>query len=114
MVLTLILSSLSNSVVTHVLFLGTTREVWTTLERLFSSQSTARVVQIRMHPSNLKKRDLFATVYFNKIKELADTLASIGQPLCDKEFISYLLSELDSEYESSHLSHYSRRFHVSK
>lgn len=92
MVLTLVLSSLSSDLVMHVLFLGTASEVWTTPERLFPSQSKARVVEIRMQLSNFKKRDLFASVYFNRMKEWADMLASIGQPLRDEEFMSYLLS----------------------
>jgi hypothetical protein len=35
------------------------------------------------------------TAYFNKVKCLADTLTSIGQPLRPEEFTSYLLAGLD-------------------
>jgi hypothetical protein len=50
--------------------------------------------------NELKKRDLTITAYFNKAKGLADTLASIGQPLRDDEFTSFILNGLDKEYDS--------------
>jgi hypothetical protein len=37
--------------------------------------------------------------YYNKVRGLADTLASIGQPLSDSEFNSYILNGLDEEYD---------------
>jgi hypothetical protein len=46
------------------------------------------------------KHDLTITAFFNKAKGLADTLASIGQPLRDDEFTSYILNGLDKEYDS--------------
>jgi hypothetical protein len=48
--------------------------------------------------SELKKRDDTITNFFNKVKSLADTLASIGQPLSDSEFTLYILNGLDKEY----------------
>jgi hypothetical protein len=41
------------------------------------------------------KHDLTITAFFNKAKGLADTLASIGKPLRDDEFTSYILNGLD-------------------
>jgi hypothetical protein len=37
--------------------------------------------------------------YYNKVRGLADTLASIGQPLSDSEFNSYIVNGLDEEYD---------------
>jgi hypothetical protein len=50
---------------------------------------------IRAQLNDLKKRDLTITTFFNKAKSLADTLASIGQPLRDNEFTSFILNGLD-------------------
>jgi hypothetical protein len=50
--------------------------------------------------ADLKKNDMSINVYFHRMKALADTLASIGQPLRDEEFISYLLAGLDSDYDA--------------
>lgn len=38
--------------------------------------------------------------FFNKVKSLADTLSSIGQPLRDEEFTSFILNGLNSDYDS--------------
>jgi hypothetical protein len=51
--------------------------------------------------SKVKKLDSTATVFFNKVKSLDDTLSSIGQPLCPKKFNSYLLAGLDQDYDVS-------------
>jgi hypothetical protein len=48
----------------------------------------------------MKKRDQTASVYFNKIKALADTLSSIGEPLRDSEFTGFVIAGLDVEYDS--------------
>jgi hypothetical protein len=50
--------------------------------------------------NELKKRDLTITAFFNKANSLADTLTSIGQPLRDDEFTSFILNGLDKEYDS--------------
>jgi hypothetical protein len=55
---------------------------------------------IRTQLGELKKNDLTVTLYFNKISALADTLASIGQPLRPEEFISYVVNGLDDDYDS--------------
>jgi hypothetical protein len=44
--------------------------------------------------AEMKKRDMTVIVYFTKMKALADELMSIGQPLQDNEFISYILAGL--------------------
>jgi hypothetical protein len=46
-----------------------------------------------------KKLNGTASTYFNKVKAMADTLTSMGQPLRADEFNSYLLAGLDSEYD---------------
>jgi hypothetical protein len=52
----------------------------------------ARSKNTKVQLAILKKRGLSATEYFNKMKVLANTLAIIGQPLKDEEFITYLLA----------------------
>ena len=47
-----------------------------------------------------KKLDMSATTFFNKVKQLSDTLTAIGQPLRPEEFTGYLLAGLDSDYDA--------------
>ena len=85
---------------THIVGLSTAHDVWLTLERMFSSQSKARIMQIRYQLSTLKKGSLSVIEYFQKLKQLVDTLTAVHRPLDDFEVNSYLLAGLSSDYES--------------
>ncbi|XP_071681174.1 uncharacterized protein [Lolium perenne] len=94
-----IVGSLTEPVIGMVTLATTSHEAWETLEVSFATQSTARVMEIRSKLNKTKKLDGSASAYFNKIKGMADALASMGQPLRPEEFNSYLLAGLDSEYD---------------
>jgi hypothetical protein len=66
---------------------------------MFASQNRARVMQIRFQLTNTRKKDLSAAEYFNRVKALADSMASIGSPLKDDEVLGYMLAGLGPEYE---------------
>jgi hypothetical protein len=59
--------------------------------------------EVYEHPSSVghleEGRPLYNRI-LQKMKALADTLAIIGQPLKDEEFIAYLLAGLDESYDS--------------
>ena len=57
-------------------------------------------MSIRTKLADTRKDNGSVTVFYNKIKKLADTVASIGEPLRDTEFTSYILAGLDSDYDS--------------
>ncbi|XP_073358178.1 uncharacterized protein [Aegilops tauschii subsp. strangulata] len=99
-VLSAIQSSLTPSVAGMVVFATTSRDAWATLDSNFSSQSLARSSAIRNQLGEVKKNDLSVTAFFNKVKSLADTLSSIGKPLRDEEFTSFILNGLDEDYDS--------------
>ena len=99
-ILTDLQSSLSPEVAGLVLFAASALDTWTTLAHSFASQSTARSMALRRQLQDERKLDQTATAFFNKVKALADTLTSIGQPLRDEEFASYVLAGLDQEYDS--------------
>ena len=67
---------------------------------MFASGSRARIMQIRLQLSTIKKNDLSIADYFNKVKNLADTLSAIGHHLQEEEIISYMPAGLDSEYDA--------------
>ncbi len=92
--------SLSPAVAGLVVFAKTSHEAWTILERTFAAQSQARVSALRRQLGECQKLDSTATEFYNKVKGLADTLASIGQPLTDSEFNSFIVNGLDEEYDA--------------
>ncbi|KAK1660787.1 hypothetical protein QYE76_048946 [Lolium multiflorum] len=91
--------SLTPGVAGLVVFAKTSHEAWSILERTFSAQSQARANALCRQLGECEKLDLSVTDYYNKVRELADTLASIGQPLRDSEFTSYVVNGLDEEYD---------------
>ncbi|KAK1612536.1 hypothetical protein QYE76_036209 [Lolium multiflorum] len=91
--------SLSPTVAGMVVFAATSCEAWKTLESSFSAQSQARANSLRRELGECEKLDMSAKDYYNKVRGLADTLASIGQPLSDSEFNSYVVNGLDEEYD---------------
>jgi histone deacetylase 1/2 len=70
---------------------------WTAIMEMFSSQSKARVVQLRTQLNGTRKENKTASVYFNQIKTLADEMAAAGKPLEDDDIVSYVLAGLQDE-----------------
>jgi hypothetical protein len=99
-ILSAIQSSLTPSVSSLVIFAATSRDAWTALHTSFASQSQARAHAIRTELGEAKLQDLSITDYFNKVTGLADTLASIGQPLRAEDFTTYVLNGLDDDYDN--------------
>ncbi|KAK1594286.1 hypothetical protein QYE76_027247 [Lolium multiflorum] len=99
-IISAIQSSLTPSVSSLVLFASTSRDAWTALHSSFASQSQARAHAIRTELGETKLHDSSITDYFNKMAGLADTLASIGQPLRSEDFTTYVLNGLDDDYDN--------------
>ena len=78
----------------------TAAEAWEALEQMFASRSKARIVQLRVQLATVQKGDLSMAEYFHRMKNLADTMASIGHPLGVPEFVSYVLAGLGNSYDA--------------
>jgi hypothetical protein len=74
--------------------------VWDKLDGLYGAQSRASTMQIWMKLATLKKQDLSATDYSNRVKHLTNTVAAIGATLRDDEVVAYLLTDLPEEFDS--------------
>jgi hypothetical protein len=100
MILSALISSLSEMILAYVVKCTTSREVWTTLERMFTAQSRARSMSIHYQLATLRKGDSSITDYYHRFTKLTDTLAAINQPLPHHESLSFLLAGLGSDYDS--------------
>ena len=87
-------------ILAHVVKCTTFREVWLALERMFTSQSRARAMQIHYQLATLKKGNSSVANYFHQFTILVDTHAAIDQALDDFEIVSFLLAGLGSDYDS--------------
>lgn len=74
-VLSVMLSSLTEKVLSQVLFLTTATEAWSVLQRSFASSSKARILQVRLQLSTTQKKEMNVSEYFHKMKNLADILS---------------------------------------
>uniref|UniRef100_A0A2N9GEP2 Reverse transcriptase Ty1/copia-type domain-containing protein n=1 Tax=Fagus sylvatica TaxID=28930 RepID=A0A2N9GEP2_FAGSY len=98
LLLSILVSTISESLVPSLVGRSSSHDVWLTLEKMFSSQSRARVMQTRYHLATLKKGNMSIPDYFQKEKSYADLLASIGQPIHDNDLITQILAGLPSDY----------------
>jgi hypothetical protein len=55
LLLSILISSLTESIITHVVKCTTSRELWLTLEKMFTSKSKARTMQIHYQLATLKR-----------------------------------------------------------
>ena len=99
-VLSALISSLSEKVIAHVVKCTTSRDLWATLERMFTAQSQTRLMQIHYQLSTLRKGSTSIADFFHTFTGLADTLAAIDQPLPEFQLVSFLLAGLGPEYDS--------------
>jgi hypothetical protein len=66
MIFSAIISTLSVEALPNVIGLSTSREVWLTLETLFSAQSQSRIMQLKQQVATLKKGDFSISAYYQK------------------------------------------------
>jgi hypothetical protein len=99
LVLSMLMSSISDEMLPQVLGCKTAQELWKTLDNTFTSESQARVLALRLQLTTAKKGNLSVSDYYQQIKHTVATLAAAGHPISDQEFTSYLLGGLGSEYD---------------
>ena len=86
-----IYSLLTEGVMTQIIGLDTTSEIWIALEKIFLVASKARTMQLRFQLQTTKKGGLSMMEYLLKIKSIVDNLVAIGENITSKiEFSIYL------------------------
>jgi hypothetical protein len=84
----------------HVVNCATSREVCETLKRLFMSHFHARLMQVHLQLSTLKKGISSISDYFQTFTTLAHTLVVVDRPLSLFEVTSFLLTGLGPDYDA--------------
>jgi hypothetical protein len=100
LVLSILISTITENVIVHAVKCTTARELWVTLDTLFTSKVRARTMHIHYQLATLRKGNMSITEYFEKFTGLADILAAVEQPLNDFDHVSFLLAGLNSDYDS--------------
>ncbi|KAH0664892.1 hypothetical protein KY285_026098 [Solanum tuberosum] len=89
LIMSLIISSLSEETIPIVIGLPMTKSILDALEATFSSPSNTQILNLHMQLQNLKQEDLSVTQYLHKVKLLINELAVADRPvhLPDKKYL---------------------------
>ncbi|KAL5544669.1 hypothetical protein UlMin_008453 [Ulmus minor] len=100
MILSWIYSSLTPGIMAHIIGHTTSYSTWIALEKIFSSSSRARVMQLRLELQTTKKGSMSMIDYMMKIKCASDSLAVIGEPVSEQDQIMNMLGGLGAYYNA--------------
>jgi hypothetical protein len=100
MIFSAIISTLSVKALPHVIGLTASREVWLTLETLFSAQSQSQIMQLKQQLATLKKGALTISAYYQKAQGFSHLLAAVGKPIEASELVFAILAGLGPEFDS--------------
>ncbi|KAL9462433.1 hypothetical protein AB3S75_000438 [Citrus x aurantiifolia] len=95
-----LLSSLSEGVLGTVVDCYTSCEVWTTLANQYGARTRARVLYLRTQIQTTKKGSLTIHDYYSRMKTILNTLRAAGNNMGDEDFIMCVLAGVGPEYDS--------------
>ncbi|KAH9667197.1 retrovirus-related pol polyprotein from transposon RE1 [Citrus sinensis] len=95
-----LLSSLSERVLGTVVDCSTSCEVWTTPANQFGARTRARILYLRTQIQTTKKGSSTIHEYYSKMKTLLNSLRAAGNSMNDDDFIMCVLAGLGPEYDS--------------
>nr|XP_034604638.1 uncharacterized protein LOC117864620 [Setaria viridis] len=96
--LSYLLNSITKEVLAQVAAETTSARAWKALQIMFVVQLRARVTNLRMRLSTLKKGSMISSTYFTKMVVMKNELAVVGILIDDGEMASHILNGLDFEY----------------
>jgi hypothetical protein len=99
-VMSILLGNMTEDILGQMIGRDTSMAVWACVTAMFSAQNRTGVRQLRRQLTSLKKNDLSASDYFNKMKGFADALATVGYPVTDDELIDYIVVGLGTQFEA--------------
>ena len=94
----LLLESLGEDIACQMISKTTAASVWAAMHSMFGAQNKANVRHLRRQIQALRKEDMPAAEYMNKVKALADAMAAAGSPLGDDEIIDHMLTGLGPDF----------------
>ncbi|KAK1667851.1 hypothetical protein QYE76_056010 [Lolium multiflorum] len=99
-VLSYLLPSLSHEVLPNVHRIEHAAGVWKALEEMFTSQSEAKITNLRTSLANTKKVNMSTVTYLTKMQGFIAELAMAGCPVSTREHVSFILAGLGGSYNS--------------
>lgn len=75
-----------------------TKELWNIFANNYLQISKARIMQLKHTFHNLCRGSKRIVDYLAEVKDICDSLAAIGSPISDKEWVHYILCRLGPAY----------------
>lgn len=92
-------ATLTPGLYTTVLHLSTSHEVWSILEKRFTSLSRSHVHQLKNKLNNVSKKSKPMEEYLEQIKDIANQLALVSASVDDDDLILAALNGLPTDYD---------------
>jgi hypothetical protein len=99
-VLSFLLASVSKDVLIQIATKQTTSHAWSSIEAMFSSQTRAHAMNMRLALATTPKGGMTVAKYIARMRSLGDEMAAAGRQLEDDELVEYILIGLNEEYNS--------------
>ncbi|KAF5462652.1 hypothetical protein F2P56_018640 [Juglans regia] len=100
LVMSLLLSSLTEEALSVVIGLTTSKDVWTALETAFSHKSKVRELQIKDELHLMKRGSRSVSKYSRVFKSHCDQLSAMGRPVEDTDKVHWYLHGLGHEFST--------------
>ncbi|MFQ6651795.1 hypothetical protein Gotur_023982, partial [Gossypium turneri] len=95
-----LLSSISQTVLPHLIGMDTSAKIWNAVVALFGSKTTSKLMAYRRALHSQRKGELSMKEFLMKVKGCCDNLASCGEIIGEHEHITAILNGLPPDYES--------------
>ena len=113
LVVSILISSLSERLITQVIRHTKSRAIWHALETSFSQQSQAKLLYLQQQLSKLERGNETIMEYYNRASHIYDQLAAIGHPISETQFNSSFLNGAGKEFDIVVTALYAQRSTIS-
>ena len=90
---------LSIDILPHVVGIKTSRAVWLLLEKMFTLEAKARVMQTKLLLTPMKKGSLSVADYFMQAQRWSNLLAAVENPIKDANMVCYIIRGLSADFD---------------
>ncbi|XP_043697794.1 uncharacterized protein LOC122648640 [Telopea speciosissima] len=94
-----LIATLTEPVHSQVVRCKTSNEIWTTLAALYSSASTAQIIQLWYQLRQTKRGNSTIHQYLLTVKRITDQFVAYGKPLTDEELCLQVFEGLGPAYQ---------------
>ena len=95
-----LLSSMSEGVLSRMINCDTSAQIWSTLEVYFAAQVRAKISQYQTQLQQLKKNSLSMNEYLLKVRHTVDLLSLVGEDVSVRAHVDAICNGLPAEYDT--------------